>query len=425
MAETPVNSQAPDKNKLRSSGGSIKLKYPLDLEENYPHSVDFTIYIPQKSSFNKTVSKLPTNNVSNYDELANFTNAATGAQVVYAAQGGFQVAKDAALGAAIGSTALGGGGLAGFVGKLIGGTAGAVGGAVSSVFTNSKTQAAIKGAVVTEFIKQQNEVTGLRIERNAQRIDKMVSLYMPANFFTTYGHDYDQISVKEAGGMLGMLGGAASSLGINNLADLSSKIQNPGQFLEQLQRLPGSQNPYAALATGAIGASTSTPLLGGSLVGSGYADVKLFQMGYAQNPMLEVIYRGTNFRTFQFEFMFQPKNQKEAGEILEIIKTFKFHAAPETNPVVNPNDGTAQGGTSMPMFFVPPSEFGITLRHGNIKNRFLPRIGRCVLSRIDVDYSPGGQWQTYADGMPVETRLRLEFTEVELVTKQKIQSEGF
>jgi hypothetical protein len=145
-------------------------------------------------------------------------------------------------------------------------------------------------------------------------------------------------------------------------------------------------------------------------------------MGYAQNPMLEIIYRGTQFRNFQFEFMFQPKSQKEAERVREIIETFKFHAAAETNPIAKPiGDGSVfPGGNSMPMFFVPPSEFGIELRHESIQNKFLPKIGRCVLNRVDVDYAPGGQWQTFADGVPIETRMRLDFTEVELITKNKI-----
>jgi hypothetical protein len=422
MAEaTPtVNAQAPDKNRLKSNGKSLNLKYPLDLGENYPHSVDFVIYIPRKSSFNKTVKKAEnTTNVSNYAEIGGFKEATGAAQAIYAVQGGYQIAKDSALGAATGSAALGGRGVAGFLGKLVGGATGAAFGAAASVVTNSKTQAAIKGAIATELIKKQTELTGLKVERTAEKIDGMVSLYMPANFFTTYGHDYDQISVKEAGGMLGMLGAGGQSL-----LPGEGDIKSMDDFKRYLSQLPGTKNPYMALATGAIGSSTQTPLLGGSLVGSGFADVSLFNMGYAQNPMLEVLYRGTNFRSFQFEFMFQPKNGKEAREVQEIIKTFKFHAAPETNPLVDPVKGFG-GPTPAPMFFVPPSEFGITLRHGDIKNPFLPRIGRCVLNRIDVDYSPSGQWQTYADGVPIETRLRLDFTEVELVTKTKIESEGY
>ena len=420
MADTSVNTQAPDKNNLKSDGKSLNLKYPLDLGENYPHSVDFVIYLPKKSAFSKTVKKAEnTTNVSNYGELGGFKEATSLAQGVYAIQGGYQIAKDAAVGAALGATALGGKGIVGFLGNLIGGAAGAAFGTAASVVTNSKTQAALKGAIATELIKKQSELTGLKIERTAEKIDGMISLYMPANFFTTYGHDYDQISVKEAGGMLGMLGGAGQSL-----LPSGEDIKSVDDIKKYLSALPGAKNPYVALAAGAIGSSTQTPILGGSLVGSGFADVSLFNMGYAQNPMLEVLYRGTNFRSFQFEFMFQPKSSKEAREVQEIIKQFKFHAAPETNVLIDPVQGFG-GPTPSPMFFVPPSEFGITLRHGNIKNPYLPRIGRCVLSRVDVDYSPSGQWQTYADGNPVETRLRLEFTEVELVTKEKIDRDGY
>lgn len=430
-----ADAQVAEKNKLKSKG-EIRLQYPLDLEENYPHRVDFTIYVPQKSEFRKDV--VSENTLSNYGPLGGdvFKSATSLAQNVFAAQGAVQIGKDAALAAATATTAIGGGGGGGVISQVVRGVAkvaagatAATAGAVASVATNSKTQAAAKGVFATELIKRSTSVTGLQIQRNASRIALMISMYMPGNFFTTYGHDYDQISVKEAGGMLGMLGAGGEALqgflGNKGFTDASSAIKNPGDFMKALASFPGKSNPYTALAAGAIGSSTQTPIIGGNLVGSGFTDVALFNMGYAQNPMLEVLYRGTNFRSFQFEFMFQPKSADEARQVREIIKQFKFHAAPETNPTVNPEGGTAQGGTSMPMFFVPPSEFEINLRHETEQNPYLPKIGRCVLSRIDVDYSPGGQWQTYADGNPVETRLRLEFTEVELVTKKKIEEDGF
>jgi hypothetical protein len=428
MAEiTTSNSQVADRNRLRNDGSNIRVAYPLDLEENYPHAVDFTIYLPQKSAFEKTIAKVPNsgqNRLSNYDGIGSFGDVTGLAQVGFGIQTGFQVAKDAATGGAIGGNLAGGRGVVGAVTRFLGGAVGAAAGAASSAFTNSKTQAGIKGLLATELIQEQTKVTGLKLERTAQKISKMISLYMPANFFTTYGHDYDQISMKEAGGMLGMLAGAYSSTG--GMPDLSSIANDPAKFLEAIKSLPGAANPYTALAAGALGSSTNVPILGGPLVGSNFADISLFNMGYAQNPMLEVIYRGTNFRSFQFEFMFQPKSQKEAERVREIIETFKFHAAAETNPIAEKiGDGSVfPGGNSMPMFFVPPSEFGIELRHGSIQNKFLPKIGRCVLNRIDVDYAPGGQWQTFADGVPIETRIRLDFTEVELITKNKIQ-EGY
>lgn len=429
MAEiTKSDSQVADRNKLRNDGKSIRLTYPLDLgTDNYPHAIDFTIYLPDKSSFEKTIASAPgeTAALSNYDPIGGklFSKAASLTGVAFTAQGGFQVAKDSALTAAAGANIFGGGsGVVGALGRIAGGVGGAAVGAAASIFTNSATQNAARGAVASTLIEKQTEVTGLKLQRTAQKITKMISLYMPPNFFTTYGHDYDQISMKEAGGMLGMVSGALNSLNPN----LANSLKSPEDFLGALQQLPGAANPYVALATGALGSSSQVPILGGPLVGSNYADVAAFNMGYAQNPMLEIIYRGTNFRSFQFEFMFQPKNQQEAKMVQEIIKTFKFHAAAETNPISEKvGDGSIfPGGTSMPMFFVPPSEFGIELRYVGRQNDFLPKIGRCVLNRVDVDYSPNGQWQTFHDGIPVETRMRLDFTEVELITKNKIE-EGY
>lgn len=150
-----ADAQVAEKNKLKSKG-EIRLQYPLDLEENYPHRVDFTIYVPQKSEFRKDV--VSENTLSNYGPLGGdvFKSATSLAQGVFAAQGAVQIGKDAALAAATATTAIGGGGggvisqVARGVAKVAAGATAAAAGAVASVATNSKTQAAAKGVFATE-----------------------------------------------------------------------------------------------------------------------------------------------------------------------------------------------------------------------------------------------------------------------------------
>ena len=43
-----------------------------------------------------------------------------------------------------------------------------------------------------------------------------------------------------------------------------------------------------------------------------------------------------------------------------------------------------------------------------------------MLLKYDIDYAPFG-WATYTDGMPVQTRLSLQFQETQIVTKQDIE----
>jgi hypothetical protein len=140
--------------------------------------------------------------------------------------------------------------------------------------------------------------------------------------------------------------------------------------------------------------------------------------GIVTNPMIEVLYTSPGLRSFRFDFMFYPESQKEAFAVQKIIQLFQFHQAPEIAP------GT--GG----YFLVPPSEFDIEFYYNGKENINLPVISTCVLTSVDVDYAPNG-WTAYeisgedarigGSGMPVATKLSLEFKETSIVTKASRQ----
>jgi hypothetical protein len=135
--------------------------------------------------------------------------------------------------------------------------------------------------------------------------------------------------------------------------------------------------------------------------------------------MLELLYSRPSFRTFRFDFMFYPRSQKEGKEVQDIIDRLRFHQAPEV----------AQGGTGG-FFMVPPSEFDISFYYNGQVNPNIPKISTCVLEQLSVDYAPNG-FSAYevpgqsatmgGTGMPVATRLSLQFKETEIVTKTSIR----
>ena len=135
--------------------------------------------------------------------------------------------------------------------------------------------------------------------------------------------------------------------------------------------------------------------------------------------MLEMIYKSPNFRTFQFDFMFYPRDEKEALEVQKIIEKFRFHQAPELS--------SAQG------FLIPPSEFDIKFYYGGVQNPNIPSIATCVLTTIDVNYAPNG-WSAYEvpgenspalgrTGMPVATQVTLQFQETTYLTKSDFKQD--
>jgi len=137
------------------------------------------------------------------------------------------------------------------------------------------------------------------------------------------------------------------------------------------------------------------------------------QTGRAINPRMELAFQSVPFRTFNFEFEFAPKNQKEVESVNKIMQLFKFHMAPDV---------------SNEKYMITPSEFQIMYYYRDKVNTYLPKISRCVLQDMSVDYAPEGVFHTFkADpqgAMPVITKLNLTFSETEVMTKQTI-SEGF
>ena len=131
--------------------------------------------------------------------------------------------------------------------------------------------------------------------------------------------------------------------------------------------------------------------------------------------MLEVLYKSPQFRTFQYDFKFYPRSEREAVEVQKIINLLKYHQAPEFE------EGKGIG------LLIPPSEFDIKFFYAGSENKNIPQIGTCVLKTIDVNYAPNG-WASYevpgqnsatvgGTGMPVSIELTLQFQEITYLTK--------
>ena len=112
-----------------------------------------------------------------------------------------------------------------------------------------------------------------------------------------------------------------------------------------------------------------------------------------------------------------PRNEKESRTMHHVIKTLRFHGAPELSDRVVPVIG--QG-----LFWIPPAEFDITFFHKGVENMNILRINTCVLERIEVDYAPTGMYSTFRNGHPVAARLSMGFRELEPIHKLRV-AQGF
>ena len=230
--------------------------------------------------------------------------------------------------------------------------------------------------------------------RTIRRTTDTIALYMPDTLNFTYNQAYSDASAKDAFGLIGQVAQAGASAvdGYKRGGALGS-VENLSPFAAEVA---------AGLSkTGDLGFTALSALTGGVL---------------AQNPQLELIYSRPQFRSFRFQFMFYPRDERESREVLDIIELLQFHQAPEIL------EGTYG------RFLVPPSEFDIEFYYNGEVNKNIPTVSTCVLESIDVDYAPNGfaayetgnsnRPEKGGTGMPVGIRLDLGFKEVEILTKK-------
>lgn len=218
----------------------------------------------------------------------------------------------------------------------------------------------------------------LAIPRYTRRIKESIAMFMPNPVIFNSTNEYQEISLT------GMAAGLLSSAGAI-----------VGGALGGARR-------------GEAGAQAGQGL--GSLVDSGLRGVgNVSQMlGYPINPRVEVLFSKTNLRQFVLEFLMAPRNEQESENMKAIIRTLRYHSAPEL-------DSTTAGFT-----WIPPAEFDITFFDKGKENTNIPRINTCVLDRIEVDYSPQGVYSTFSNGHPVAARLSLGMREIEVVHKRRV-----
>ena len=131
-------------------------------------------------------------------------------------------------------------------------------------------------------------------------------------------------------------------------------------------------------------------------------------LGLAANPKKEQVFKGVDFRTFSFDYQFFPRNPQEAKNVMNIIQEFKYHMHPEFKDTNN-------------FVYIYPSEFDIVYYANGKENKNLHRHTSCVLTEVNVNYTPNGVFTTFPDGQPTQINVTLSFRELALLTKDKIK----
>ena len=130
--------------------------------------------------------------------------------------------------------------------------------------------------------------------------------------------------------------------------------------------------------------------------------------GLAANPKKEQAFKNVDFRTFSFDYQFAPKSATEAENVLNIIRSFKYHMHPEFKDTTG-------------FLYIYPSEFDIVYYKGTQENLNIHRHTSCVLTEMNVNYTPNGIFSTFANGMPTQINITLTFKELMLLSKELIE----
>lgn len=133
--------------------------------------------------------------------------------------------------------------------------------------------------------------------------------------------------------------------------------------------------------------------------------------GLAPNPKKEQVFKGVDFRTFQMDYQFFPRDSVEAENVMRIIKQFKYHMHPEFKDAAS-------------FIYLYPSEFDIYYYYLTKENKYIHRHTSCVLTEMNVNYTPNGSFTTFKNGMPTQINMQLSFKELAILTKDQIE-DGF
>jgi len=355
-----------DQNKYKSEGFS----YPIDINnpEYGNNYVVFYINVQQDSKLLKKPETETVNEIVPSARRAAIANEKYGASQIKAVA--------TVIGAA------GGGGAA----LVTNAAKGLPGGALTQVGIGAGLGYAVGDIVASQLPA---------VSRGVKRLKSVITLHVPNTLNISYNTQYSEEDTMAGQAALQAAGFAldqAKALGDNITKGLDAIINQASD----------------AWTTGLAGSSGAIAAYGISKL----PNAVQASAGLAPNPKKEQLFKGVDFRTFTFDYQFYPRNVNEAKNVKNIINQFKLHMHPEYK-----DDGA--------WLFLYPSEFDIVYYHKDEENMNIHRHTSCVLTSMNVNYTPQGQFTTFEGGMPTQINVTLTFKELAILTKENIDAYKF
>ena len=183
-----------------------------------------------------------------------------------------------------------------------------------------------------------------------------------------------------------------------------------------------------AAAAGSQGLVTS---ILDKLPGLGGGAAQFTQNGFGKilNPYVEQVFGGVGMRTFNFNWKLVPRNDAETRAIKNILQVLRGRSLPDyaAKLGLSANAGALDSGNISDRWLTVPHVFRLHWKNGDNGQRIdsLPKIKPCVMTDIQINYTPDNIWATYEGANPVAYDMTLGFTETEIITSQEVLALGY
>tara|TARA_B100001250_G_scaffold315674_1_gene277983 strand:+ start:76 stop:1410 length:1335 start_codon:yes stop_codon:yes gene_type:complete len=132
---------------------------------------------------------------------------------------------------------------------------------------------------------------------------------------------------------------------------------------------------------------------------AGGQDILTRTTGAIANPNMELLFGGPNLRNFSFQWTLAPRNDKEAKEVIKILRFFK--------------QGMSPIRTKSRLFMKSPHTFQLSYNNSKGEpHKYLNKFKECALQSFTVNYAPNGNYSTYEDGVMTAYQMSMTYSEL-------------
>ena len=132
---------------------------------------------------------------------------------------------------------------------------------------------------------------------------------------------------------------------------------------------------------------------------AGGQDILTRTTGAIANPNMELLFGGPNLRNFSFQWTLAPRNDKEAKDVIKILRFFK--------------QGMSPIRTKSRLFMKSPHTFQLSYNNSKGEpHKYLNKFKECALQSFSVNYAPNGTYSTYEDGVMTAYQMSMTYSEL-------------